>query len=79
MGALPAYADLAEFQPARPVSPLYGSYKVSTVAPLLLDWSGLLPIPGHVIGVSRRRRRGSGVRRFGAKIKTVIAMTFVNY
>ena len=27
----------------------------------------LLPIPGHVIGVSQRHKRGSGVRRFGAK------------
>ena len=53
---------------ARPVSPLYGSYhKVSTVVPLLLDCSGLLPIPGHVISVSRRRRPGSGVSRFSAK------------
>ena len=47
---------------ARPLSP-----QVSTVAPFLLDCSGLLPIPGHVIGVSRRHRRGSEVRRFGAK------------
>ena len=40
---------------ARPVSPLNGSYhKVSTVAPFLLDCNGLLPIPGHVIGVSGR-------------------------
>ena len=35
-----------------PVSPLNASYhKVSTVAPSLLDCSGYLPIPGHVIGV----------------------------
>ena len=46
----------------RPVSP-----QVSTVALFLLDCSGLLPIPGHVIGVSRRRRQGSSVRCFGAK------------
>ena len=39
---------------ARPVSP-----QVSIVAPFVFflpDCSGLLPIPGHVIGVSRRRR-----------------------
>ena len=47
---------------ARPVSPLTVS-KVITVAPFLPDCSGLLPL----IGVSQRRRRGSGVRRFGAK------------
>ena len=53
---------------ARPVSPLNGSYhKVSTNAPFLLDYSGLLPIPRHVNRVSRSRRRDSGVRRFGAK------------
>ena len=53
---------------ARPVSPLNGSYhKVSTVLPFLLNCSGLLPIPGHVIGVSQRRRGGSCVRRFVAK------------
>ena len=53
---------------ARPVSPLNSSYhEVSTVALFLLDCSGLLPIPGHLIGVSQRRRRGSGVCRFGAK------------
>ena len=65
IGALPAYANLAEFQPRRGsgeacFTPLNGSYhKVSTVAPFLLDCSGLLPIPGHVIGVSRSCRRGS--------------------
>ena len=54
IGALPAYANLAEFQPRRGsgeacFTPLNGSYhKVSTVAPFLLDCSGLLPIPGHV-------------------------------
>ena len=55
---------------ARLVSPLNGSYhKVSTVAPFLLDCSGLhvLHIPGHVISVSRSCRRGSSVCRFGAK------------
>ena len=41
--------------------------KISTVAHFLLDFSGLLPIPGHVIDVSPRRRRGRSVRRFGAK------------
>ena len=61
---------------ARPVSPLNGSYhKVSTVAPFLLDYSGLLPIPGHVIGVSRRRRRGSGICRFGAKETQPISLS----
>ena len=60
---------------ARPVSPLNGSYhKVSTVALFLLDCSGLLPIPDHVIVVSRKRRRGSVVRRFGAK-ETAIGYT----
>ena len=55
---------------------LNGSYlKVSTVAPFLRDCSGLLPIPGHVIGVSWRRRRGSGVRRFSAKETRPIVMT----
>ena len=39
--------------------------KVSNVASFLLDCSGYSPIPGHTIGVSRRRRRG--IRRFGAK------------
>ena len=71
LGAIRAYADLAEFQlkqeAARHVSPLDGSYhQVSTVAPFLLDCSGLLPIPSHVIGVSAvqaRQRR----HRFGAK------------
>ena len=48
---------------ARPVS----HCTFCNVAPLLYDYSGLLPILGHVIGLSRRRRRGSGVRRFGAK------------
>ena len=39
-----------------PVSPLNASYhKVSTLAPSLFDCSGYLPLPGHVIGVSRRR------------------------
>ena len=53
---------------ARPVLPLNDSYhKIRTVTPFLLDCIGLLPIPGHVIDVSWRRRRGSGVRCFGAK------------
>ena len=55
-----------DVEAARPVSPLNGSYqKVSNVASFLLDCSGYSPIPGHAIGVSRRRRRG--IRRFGAK------------
>ena len=33
----------------------------------LLDCSGLLPILGHVIGISQRGRRGSGIGHFGAK------------
>ena len=53
---------------ARLVSPLNGSnHKLSTVAPFLLDCSSLLPIPGDVIGISRRHRRDSGVFRFCAK------------
>ena len=41
---------------ARPVLPLNSScHKVSTVVPFLLHYSGLLPIPGHVIGVRDRR------------------------
>ena len=53
---------------ARPVSPLNGSYhKVSTVVSLLLECSGLLPVPGHMIGLSRRRRPGSGVNHFSDK------------
>ena len=62
-----AYANLAEFQPrrgrgeacfaleAKQASPL------PRTAPFSLDCSGLLPILVHVIGVSRRRRRSSGV------------------
>ena len=42
-------------------------HKVSTVVLFLHDCSGLLPIPSHVIDASWRRRRGSGVRFFGAK------------
>ena len=55
---------------ARPVSPLNVSYhKVSTVAPFLLDCSDLLPIPGHVNGVSRSRGEGEAAAYavFGAK------------
>ena len=53
---------------ARPVSPLNGSCnKVNTVVPVLLNCSGSLPIPYHVNGVSQRRRRGRGIRGFGAK------------
>ena len=67
IGALPAYANLVEIQPrcgsSKACLPLNGSYhKVSTVAPFLLDCSGLLPIPGHLIGISVKRRRGSGIR-----------------
>ena len=51
--------------------------KVSTAAHFLLDFSGLLPIPGHVIGVSQRRRRGSGVHRFVAK-ETQPMIGFIN-
>ena len=60
---------------ARPLNGWY--HTLSTDAPFLLDCNGLLPIPGHVNGVSRMHRRGSGVsrshrrdssvRRFGAK------------
>ena len=61
----------------RPVWPLKGSYnKVSTAALFLLNCSGLLPIPGHVISVSRRRRRGSGVRHFGAKETQPVSIRF---
>ena len=71
IGALPAYADLAESWKRRGLfRPLFRRLKyqkVSTIAPFLLDCSGLLPIPGRLIGLSRRRRRGSGVRGFGAK------------
>ena len=34
---------------------------------ILLDCRGLPPIPGHVMGISQRYKRGRGVRRFGAK------------
>ena len=72
IGALPAYTISPNFnqgmEGARPVLPLYGSYhKGGIVALFLLDYSGLLPISGHVISISLRRRLGSGVRRFGAK------------
>ena len=87
IGPLPEYANLAEFQlkcgsGEAFFTPLNGSYhKLSTVAPYLLDCRGLLPIPGHVIGVSQSRRRGSGVHRFGAKesqpmISYLFAMLF---
>ena len=55
-------------QEMRSVWPLYGSnHKISAVAPFLLDCSGLLPIPGHVIGVSQRHKRGNGVCLIGPK------------
>ena len=63
----------------RPVLPLNGSYhKVNTVAPLLLDFSHLLPIPGHVIGVSRRHRRGSGECCLVPKKHTVPTVLTIN-
>ena len=53
---------------AGPVLPLISSYhKVSTVASFLLDCSGSLPIRGHVISVSWRHRRGSGIHRLVPK------------
>ena len=72
IGAIPAYANLAEFQPrcgsGKACFPINGSYhKVSTIAPCLLDNSGFLPIPSHVICICRRRSRGSGVHLFGAE------------
>ena len=69
---------------AGPVSPINGSnHKVSTFVPILLDCSGLLPIPGHVIGINQRHRRGRGVRRFGAKetqpmVTNVIYQTIIH-
>ena len=65
---------------ARPVSPLNGSYrKVSSVEPVLLDCSGLLPIPGHVVSVRLRPRRGSGVHSLSAKeTEPLSALYFLN-
>ena len=42
-------------------------HKESTYCRFLLICSSLLPIPGHGIGINRRRRRGTDIRHFGAK------------
>ena len=53
------------------------NHKVNTVAPFLLDCNGLLPIPGHAIGVSSRPRRGCDGRHFGAKETQSLANTTI--